>query len=51
MDELIDDKIEQLQRELFFLEMKDRWDVLDFEEADRIRNEIEELKNGRREII
>lgn len=47
----MNERIEQLQRELFFLEMKEHWDVLDFEEADRIKKEIEELQNDRRKNI
>ncbi len=38
------DKLETLKRELFFLEMKDRWDYVDFQEAERLRKEIADLE-------
>lgn len=38
------DKLECLKRELFFLEMKDRWDYVDHQEAERLRKEIADLE-------
>lgn len=34
----------QLERDLFVLEMKDHWDVLNFQEAERLKESIEKLK-------
>ena len=40
------EKMERLERELFILEMKDRWTIEDYNEITRLRNEIKELKSG-----
>lgn len=37
-------KINELNRQLFILEMKDKWDSVDFAEAQRLRIEIAELQ-------
>ena len=37
-------ELEKLKKELFILEMKDRWDVLDRQEAERLRKKIAELE-------
>lgn len=39
-------ELEKLKRELFFLEMKDSWDSIDFENAERLRERIRELEEG-----
>lgn len=37
-------RLEELENERFFLEMKDRWNAKDFETDRMYRNEIRELK-------
>lgn len=37
-------KIKNLERELFFLEMKDHWDAVDYDYYQHLKNEIRKLK-------
>lgn len=40
-------KINDLEMQLFFLEMKDHWDSVDYDEAQRLRDEIKKLKEDK----
>ncbi len=40
-------RIKELERDYFFLEMKDFWTERDFERSRKIRKEIKELKEER----
>lgn len=40
-----EEQIQQLENELFILEMKDRWSNEDYAEIKELRDQIKELKN------
>lgn len=40
-----EEQIQQLESELFILEMKDRWSNEDYAEIKELRDQIKELKN------
>lgn len=52
--EEIEQEIHNLQMDLLYLEMKDTWDHVDYDEADQIRKQIEKLeveRDAKREAI
>lgn len=40
----IEERIAELERSMFYLDMKDRWEQKDFIKCDEMRKELRELK-------